>query len=71
MDEITKAGAMARAQALEGFSLNATYHIAQGDMAALGHALEGLERTLRELRAYHRRETPAPVWSDHVEGPMQ
>ncbi len=71
MDEITKAGAIARARGLGGFAIHAAHHIDQEDMKGLALALEGAERTLAELRAYHRRETPGPRWSDSVEGPMQ
>jgi hypothetical protein len=58
--DITKDGAIARAKAVAGFSVNAVHHITQDDWAALGHALLGIERTLGELREYWetKEETP-------------
>jgi hypothetical protein len=57
---ITKSGAIARAKALAGFSVNAVHHLTQDDWKGLGHALIGVERTLSELREYWetKEETP-------------
>lgn len=53
MDQITKAGATARAGALAAFVAQLTLHIAEDDWQALGHALTGIERTVEELNHYY------------------